>query len=144
MSIDATLTIKGYGGVGDTTGTAASFVRVSGVGKAVRYGLSTNTPSDSTYLDVKYQDEQPKRIPVNNGTATTYVLLQRRKFLVKISRKLFNGDQNRWDNATCNLTLDYPAELSTLTLAHLKDLVGYASQFTGVTANITKLFAQEA
>lgn len=138
-----TLSIKGFGGVGDTTGTAATFNKISSVGKSARYGLSTNTPADATYLDIKYQEMAPRRYkPDQNerylATSTT------RKFLVKVTRRKFDSGGNRWVTATTNLTHEYEAEMSVFADADLKATVGYAANLALVTANIAKLFAQEA
>lgn len=138
-----TLSIKGFGGVGDTTGTAAAFNKISSVGRSARYGLSTNTPADSTYLDIKYQESSPKRYRPDISvpflaTSTT------RKFLVKVTRRKYDSGGNRWVTATTNLTHEYESEMTVISDADLKATVGYAANLALVTANIAKLFAQEA
>lgn len=138
-----TLTIKGFGGVGDTTGTAATFNKISSIGRGARYGLSTNTPSDSTYLDIKYQESSPKRYKPDQGErylATSTI----RKFLVKVTRRKYDSGGNRWVTATTNLTHEYEAEMTVIPEPDLKATVGYAANLALVTANFAKLFAQEA
>lgn len=130
--------------MGDTTGVAATFNKISSVGKACKYGLSTNTPADSTYLEMKYQESAPKRYPAAFNNPTQMVYTSTRKFLVKITRRTFNPSANRWVTNTVNLTGEYESDQSVVTNTHLKDLVAYAANQTLVTANFAKIIAQEA